>query len=89
MKAANHKCFRGTVHKISEGAKHTMIPMAQPQAYVDTWLQAPNISHILQDHDARLKSHLDNSDNCLAPEIVFDYDLIEVVIQSIHYWFEL
>ena len=78
MGKMGHLTFRGQVHILADGSRHTYKPCTTPQRYIDRWLKIPAVSPFIQEYESKLKSHLENVDNCLCDEVVFDYDLIEV-----------
>ena len=78
MQNLGHLCFRGQIYWRKVPNTQTYVPFTDPQTYIEMWLKSPVVGPKIVDHDHRLKAHLSTTDNTIADEVVFDYDLVEV-----------
>lgn len=80
MAEARHATFRGHVYRIADGSTQTYTSFCTPQRYVDAWLKNPAVADLLIDCEAKLKKLLSEAYNCVSEEVVFEYDLVEVIL---------
>ena len=80
MVSSSHLLHRGEVYYRHPQATVTYTPLCSVHQYVDSLMQNPDIMPLLISHHVNLKKLLGSPDCEVVPQLILNYDLIEVSV---------